>query len=105
MRTRGKTALAFSLIVPSSSAIRMKVAVLLQEQWRKAGANVRIEPLEVNTFGSLPCGSMSCATCREPLGGSIRRASGPTRGGHTWRTGPSTQSPRQVVLSKKKGPD
>ena len=52
MRFRGKTPLAFSLMVPSSSAIRMKVAVLLQEQWRKAGANVRIEPLELNTFGS-----------------------------------------------------
>jgi len=52
MRSRGKTPLAFSLIVPSSSSIRMKVAVLLQEQWRKAGANVRIDPLEVNTFGS-----------------------------------------------------
>ncbi|MDQ6689960.1 MAG: ABC transporter substrate-binding protein, partial [Gemmatimonadota bacterium] len=50
MRSRGKTPLAFSLIVPSSSANRMKVAVLLQEQWRKAGANVRIEPLELNSF-------------------------------------------------------
>jgi len=52
MRSRGKTPLAFSLMVPSSSAIRGKFAVLLQEQWRKAGANVRIEPLEVNAFGS-----------------------------------------------------
>lgn len=52
MRFRGSVPLAFSLMVPSSSAIRMKVAVVLQEQWRKAGANVRIEPLELNTFGS-----------------------------------------------------
>jgi len=52
MRSRGKTPLAFALMVPSSSAIRMKFAVLLQEQWRKAGANVRIEPLELNSFGS-----------------------------------------------------
>ena len=52
MRLRGKTPLAFALIVPSSSPIRNRIAVLLQEQWRKAGANVRIEPLEVNTFGS-----------------------------------------------------
>lgn len=51
MRSRGGSALAFSLIVPSSSAIRTKVAVVLQEQWRKAGAKVRIEPLEVNAFG------------------------------------------------------
>jgi len=52
MRSRGRVPLEFSLIVPSSSAIRMKVAVLLQEQWRKAGAGVRIEPLELNAFGS-----------------------------------------------------
>ena len=52
IRSRGKTPLAFSLMLPSSSAIRTKVAVVLQEQWRKAGAKVRIEALEVNAFGS-----------------------------------------------------
>jgi peptide/nickel transport system substrate-binding protein len=52
LRSRGKTPLAFSLLVPISSANRMKLAVVLQEQWRKAGANVRIEPLELNAFGS-----------------------------------------------------
>ena len=51
LRARGKTPLAFALMVPSSSPIRLKIAVLLQEQWRKAGANVRIEQLELNTFG------------------------------------------------------
>ena len=51
-RARNGKPLAFSLMVPGSSAIRMKFAVLLQEQWRRAGATVRIEPLEVNTFGS-----------------------------------------------------
>jgi peptide/nickel transport system substrate-binding protein len=51
LRARGSTPLAFALIVPSSSAIRMKIAVLLQEQWRKVGVNVRVEPLEVNAFG------------------------------------------------------
>ena len=51
LRARGKTPLAFALMVSSSSAIRLKIAVLLQEQWRKAGANVRIEQLELNTFG------------------------------------------------------
>jgi peptide/nickel transport system substrate-binding protein len=52
MRVKGKTPLAFSMMVPSSSASRNKVAVVLQEQWRKAGANVRIEPIEINAFGS-----------------------------------------------------
>jgi peptide/nickel transport system substrate-binding protein len=51
LRARGKTPLAFALMVSNSSPIRMKLAVLLQEQWRKAGANVRVEPLELNTFG------------------------------------------------------
>lgn len=51
MRARGKTPLAFSLMVPSSSPIRKNIAVLLQEQWRKAGAKVAIDQLELNTFG------------------------------------------------------
>jgi peptide/nickel transport system substrate-binding protein len=52
MRRRGNTPLAFSLIVPSSSANRMKLATLLQDQWKKAGARVSVEPIEVNTFGA-----------------------------------------------------
>ena len=52
MRRRGSTPLAFSLIVPSSSANRMKLATLLQEQWRKAGVRVSVDPIEVNTFGA-----------------------------------------------------
>jgi peptide/nickel transport system substrate-binding protein len=51
LRSRGKTPLAFALMVSGSSTIRTRIAVLLQEQWRKAGANVRIEQLELNTFG------------------------------------------------------
>jgi peptide/nickel transport system substrate-binding protein len=52
IRFRASTPLAFSLSVPSSSAIRKRIAVLLQEQWRKAGADVRIDELELNTFGA-----------------------------------------------------
>jgi peptide/nickel transport system substrate-binding protein len=52
MRSRGKTPLAFNLMVPTSSPIRLKIATLLQEQWRKAGANVRVDQLELNTFGA-----------------------------------------------------
>ncbi len=52
MRRRGSIPLAFSLIVPSSSANRMKLAVLLQDQWRKTGARVSVDPIEVNTFGA-----------------------------------------------------
>ncbi|HET9776660.1 MAG TPA: peptide ABC transporter substrate-binding protein [Gemmatimonadaceae bacterium] len=51
MRARGKTPLAFSLMVPNSSAIRKSIAVLLQEQWRKAGAKVTLDQIEINSFG------------------------------------------------------
>src|SRR5207237_6412383 len=51
IRTRDKTPLAFSLMVPTSSPTRMKIAVLLQDQWKRAGANVRIDAIELNTFG------------------------------------------------------
>ncbi|HUR00634.1 MAG TPA: peptide ABC transporter substrate-binding protein [Gemmatimonadaceae bacterium] len=50
MRSKNGVPLAFALMVPSSSAIRMKFAVLLQEQWRQAGADVRIESLDPNSF-------------------------------------------------------
>jgi peptide/nickel transport system substrate-binding protein len=52
MRSKGGVPLAFSLMVPSSSAIRTRIAVLLQEQWRRAGVAVAIESLEPNTFGA-----------------------------------------------------
>ncbi len=51
MRRKAGVSLAFSLMVPSSSAIRSKLAVLLQEQWRRAGVATRIESIEANTFG------------------------------------------------------
>ena len=52
MRSRGGTPLAFSVNVPGSSPIRKRIAVLLQQQWRKAGADVRIDEMELNTFGA-----------------------------------------------------
>ena len=51
MRRKAGVPLAFALMVPSSSAIRSKLAVLLQEQWRRAGVAMRIESIEANTFG------------------------------------------------------
>jgi ABC-type transport system substrate-binding protein len=42
--------LAFKLLVPTSSAVRMKYATLLQSQYRRFGVNVVIEPMEVNAF-------------------------------------------------------
>jgi peptide/nickel transport system substrate-binding protein len=51
IRKRAGKPLAFALIVPSSSANRMKFAVLLQNQWRRLGADVAIDQMELTTFG------------------------------------------------------
>lgn len=51
-RERNGRKLAFSLLVPTSSAIRMKFATLLQEQWRRIGAEVQIDQMELSTFGA-----------------------------------------------------
>jgi peptide/nickel transport system substrate-binding protein len=42
--------ISFRILVPTSSAVRMKYATLLQEQYRRFGVTVTIEPLEVNAF-------------------------------------------------------
>ena len=42
--------ISFRLLVPTSSAVRMKYATLLQEQYRHFGVKMTIEPLEVNAF-------------------------------------------------------
>ena len=42
--------ISFKLLVPTSSAVRVKYATLLQEQYRRFGVKVTIEPLEVNAF-------------------------------------------------------
>ncbi len=48
IRRRSGQPLRFSIITPTSSAPRRRVAVLLQEQLRLVGAQVDIEPLEFN---------------------------------------------------------
>jgi peptide/nickel transport system substrate-binding protein len=41
---------SFKIMVPTSSAVRVKYATLLQSQYRRFGVTVTIEPLEVNAF-------------------------------------------------------
>ena len=50
MRRRGGRTLSFTLIVPSTSRIRQEVSVLLQEQLRRAGIELRIETIEYVLF-------------------------------------------------------
>jgi peptide/nickel transport system substrate-binding protein len=49
-RERGGVPLAFSVLVPTSSQIRQRLAVLVQEQLRGVGARVAVEPLEIGVF-------------------------------------------------------
>jgi peptide/nickel transport system substrate-binding protein len=50
MREKGGRPLGFSLIVPNSSKNRMRYAVLIQDQLKRAGVAVKIEELEFGTF-------------------------------------------------------
>lgn len=50
VREKGGRALAFGLLVPTSSAPRRQAAVLLQAQWKEIGADAKIEEVEFNTF-------------------------------------------------------
>ncbi|MGZ8413417.1 MAG: peptide ABC transporter substrate-binding protein [Gemmatirosa sp.] len=50
VRRRDGKPLAFSLLVPSSSSTRMRLAVLLQSQFKAAGAQVELEPVDGPTF-------------------------------------------------------
>ena len=50
IREKGGRELAFNILVPSSSSVRARMAVLLQEQLRKAGARVGIDQVEFPAF-------------------------------------------------------
>lgn len=50
IRERNGRPLSFDLLVPASSAIRQRAAVILQDQWRRLGVAVNLVELEFNTF-------------------------------------------------------
>ncbi len=50
VRQKAGRRLEFTVITPTTSRIRQGVAVLLQDQLRKAGAVIRIQPLELTVF-------------------------------------------------------
>ena len=52
LRRRNGMLLAFGMLVPSTSVARMRAAVLLQEQFRRVGADVRIEGADMGGFVS-----------------------------------------------------
>lgn len=51
MRERAGAPLRFAILVPSVSAARQRIAVVLQEQLRKAGADATIESVEPASLG------------------------------------------------------
>ncbi len=50
IRARNGRPLAFSLLVPSSSKNRVRFSVLIEAQWRAAGAKVTVETVDGATF-------------------------------------------------------
>lgn len=52
IRRRSGQQLRFTLIVPSSSLNRLKMGVLLQEQFRKIGVRMELDQMEYATFGT-----------------------------------------------------
>jgi peptide/nickel transport system substrate-binding protein len=50
IRMRNGRPLRFTISVPATSALRVKMAVLLQEQLRHAGVKVDVEPLQLNAM-------------------------------------------------------
>jgi peptide/nickel transport system substrate-binding protein len=62
MRSRGGKPLAFSIIVPTSSSNRVRLATLVQEQLRQAGVRVDVEQLEMAAFQARGSGRRFDAT-------------------------------------------
>jgi peptide/nickel transport system substrate-binding protein len=50
VREKNGRPLRFSIMVPTSSAVRQRMAVLIQEQLRQAGVQAEVEALEFNAF-------------------------------------------------------
>lgn len=50
-RGRNGQPLAFAILTPASSATRQRLAVLLQEQFRRAGVTVTVDAVDPATFG------------------------------------------------------
>jgi peptide/nickel transport system substrate-binding protein len=50
IRTRSGRRLAFEVLYPSSSGIRQRAGVILQDQLRKAGVEIKLTPIELNVW-------------------------------------------------------
>jgi peptide/nickel transport system substrate-binding protein len=50
IRTRSGRRLAFEVLYPGSSGIRQRAGVILQDQLRKAGVEIKLTPIELNVW-------------------------------------------------------
>ena len=62
VRERNGKPLRFTLLVPSSSSFRVRIALLLQEELRRVGVDMKVEPLEFNTWSERQDGGRYDAT-------------------------------------------
>jgi peptide/nickel transport system substrate-binding protein len=62
LRRKNGKVLGFAIAVPSSSVARMRAAVLFQEQFRRVGADVKIESSDNSAFGARMFGRKFDAT-------------------------------------------
>jgi len=91
VRRRGATPLTIALIVPASSRMRMRYAVLIQEQLKTVGASVTIESMEFVPFNDRQIARQFDAalmtTGYDPSPGSVKQSwstSGITKGGQNF---------------------
>ena len=90
IRRRSGTPLSFGIIVTSTSVARMRAAVLLQEQFRRVGADVRIEATDMPGFLSrMKSGAFDAvlgAWTPDPGPGSVRNewSSSASKGGNNY---------------------
>lgn len=84
VRQRNGRPLAFSILAPASSSTRQRIAVLLQEQFRRLGVTVTVDAVDPATFGQrLAEGDFDAALHlwhADPSPATIRQAWGSPRG-------------------------
>lgn len=91
VRAKNGTPLAFSIVVPTSSAPRARAAVVIQEQLRAVGAQVTIDGMEMNASVERQRSRRFDATisgfANDPSPGGVRQtwgALGAAPGGSNW---------------------
>lgn len=87
VRQRNGTPLRFTTLVPSSSAQRVRMAVLMQQMFRRIGADMQVERVEFNTLNArLAAGRFDAAVmaiAADPKLAGVRGVWGSANGGNS----------------------